>query len=108
VAAGGTVDYWVAGLVPASSGTGFFFSQDQWFFLAQSGSSTGWTQMTLPSPSLVAFRRNSATSATEVLDIPLGFAQADVSPFKVQVHFGYRTSKTNVFVNKGVIWDSAK
>jgi hypothetical protein len=106
VSAGGTVDYWVAALLPVNA---MFFTTDEWFFLANNPTTNtaGWTQLTLPNPAAVAFKRGvTPAGATDVVEIPLGFSKADASPFKIQVHFGYR-SGTGSFRNMGKIWDSA-
>lgn len=102
--AGGPVEYWVAGLIPVNA---MFFTTDQWFFLASNASNAlGWTQLTLPNPSSVVFKRVAApSSASETLVIPLGFSKADAAPFRIQIHFGYRSGTGN-FNNKGIIWDS--
>ena len=105
VTAGGSVDYWVGGLLPMNA---LFFNTDQWFFLATNSAtnSVGWTQLTLPNPSAVAFKRGvQPTSATDVIEIPLGFSKVEAAPFKLQVHFGYKSGTGN-FRNMGKIWDS--
>ena len=107
IQAGGAVDYWVAASVPANA---FFSATDLWFFLAKevSSNSLAWMPFTTLDFGAVAFSRSVVlTKETDQIDIPLGFKQADLKPFKVKVHFGYKSGSGD-FRSLGVIWDTTQ
>ena len=88
--------YWVAARIPKD---GFFFSDDEWFFLTP----RGWEMLTLPLPNTVVYQADQAVKTETPFTIKTDLPAADLGHFNVEIHFGY-LDVGGSFQNKGIIW----
>lgn len=88
--------FWVAARIPTD---GFFFTQDQWFFLTPNA----WEQMVLPNPSLVAYKTNQTPKTETVLVSPINLPKSLLTEFNVEIYFGYMDAEGG-FKNMGIVW----
>lgn len=96
VAGKSKTSYWVAARIPAD---GFFFKEDEWFFLTPQG----WEVLTLPNPNAVAYQVNQAVKTETSFAISTGLPAAELGAFNVDLHFGYQ-DEGGSFQNKGAVW----
>lgn len=88
--------FWLAARIPTD---GFFFTQDQWFFLTPNA----WEQMILPNPSLVAYKTNQTPKTETALVSPINLPKSLLTEFNVEIHFGYMDAEGG-FKNMGIVW----
>lgn len=90
--------YWVAGRVPKN---GFFFREDEWFFLTPQG----WQEMKIPNPFLVSYLKDETPPAEkkEFRNIPLSLPADVLGTFGVEIYLGYMDNGGE-FKNVGIIW----
>ena len=91
-----TTSFWVAARIPAN---GFFFREDDWFFLTEQG----WKQLTVFNTESIAYKNNQLVKLETLLNVPLGLKPEDLSAFDVEIHFGYRDAGDD-FKNMGMVW----
>ena len=91
-----TTSYWVAARIPAD---GFFFQEDEWFFLTP----RGWETLIFPNPNHHAYQVNQTVKAETSFTIKTDIPAADLGHFNIDLNFGYLDAGGN-FQNKGIIW----
>ncbi len=103
--------FWVAARIPAQTlQNGFFFREDEWFFLLPSTASNPnpWVQLSLPNPATVAYTtKDGAQAVTTPFNIGTGLPAELLKSFSVDIHFGYMDAG-GTFKDMGVIWDKTK